>query len=134
MKIEQIDKDEIVGLRCPETGTRILWDDEDIADVLSGTVVLAVVTSQTPDECAVEGMPLGEAWNRHYASVNTRKMSLDEVVESFPASGKALEVVYNGIACGSVCDSVYYVVPEDLPDECFIHADFAENAEAEADE
>jgi hypothetical protein len=38
MKIERIDKDEIVGLRCPKTRTSILWDDEDIADVLPGTV------------------------------------------------------------------------------------------------
>jgi predicted site-specific integrase-resolvase len=30
--------------------SRILWDDEDIADALSGTVVLAVITSQTPEE------------------------------------------------------------------------------------
>jgi hypothetical protein len=134
MKIERIDKDEIVGLRCPKTGSRILWDDEDIADVLPGTAVLAVITSQTPEECAVEGMRLAEVWKAHYASVNTGKMCLDEVVEAFPASGKALEVAYGGTACGSVCDSVYYVVPEDLPDECFIHADFAENAEAEADE
>ncbi len=131
MKIEQIDKDEIVGLRCPETGTRILWDDEDIADVLSGTVVLAVITSQTPEECAVEGMPLAEVWKAHYASVNTGKMCLDEVVEAFPASGKALEVDYCGIACGSVCDVVYYIVPEELSDECFIYADFEEDAESD---
>jgi hypothetical protein len=133
MKIERIDKDEIVGLRCPKTGTCILWADEDIADVIPGTVVLAVITSQAPEECAVEGMPLAEAWKVHYASVNTNRMTLDEVVEAFPASAKALKVDYNGIACGSVCDVVYYIVPEDLPEDCLTHAEFEDDAEADVD-
>jgi hypothetical protein len=134
MRIERIDTDEIVGLRCPKTGTSILWDDEDIAVVLSGTVVLAVITSQTPEECAVEGMPLAESWKLHYASVNTSKMSLDEVVEAFPAAGKAFKVDYSGIGCGLVCDAAYYIVPDELPDECFIHADFEDDAEVDANE
>ncbi len=120
MKIERIDKDAIVGLRCPKTGTSILWDDEDIADVFPGTVVLAVITSLCPEECAVEGMPLAAAWMSHYESANTRKMTLDEVVEAFPASGKALKVVGGGMACGPANDVAYFIVPEDLPDECLI--------------
>jgi len=134
MRIEQIDTDEIVGLRCPTTGTSILWDDEDIADVLPGTVVLAVITSLCPEECGVEDMPLAEAWKSHYESANTRKMTLDEVVEAFPASGKALKVKGGGIACCPVYDVTYFVVPIDLPDGCLIHADFEEDAEADADE
>ena len=130
MKIEQIDKDEIVGLRCPKTGTSILWDDESIADVLPGTVVLAVITSHTPEECAVEGMPLAEAWKSHYQSANALKLGLDRTVELFSASGRALEVDYSGIACGSVCNVVYYIVPEELTDEYFIHAEFEDDAEA----
>jgi hypothetical protein len=133
MKIERIDTDEILGLRCPKTGTRILWDDEGIADVLPGTVVLAVITSQTPEECAVEEMPLAEAWKSHYQSVNAWKLGLDKVVEAFPASGKALKVDYSGIACGLVCDAAYYIVPEELPDECFIHADFEAEADVDTD-
>jgi hypothetical protein len=77
----------------------VLWDDEDIADALPGTVVQAVITSMCPEECAVEGMPLAAAWKSHYTSANTRKMTLDEVVEAFPASGKALKVKGGGIAC-----------------------------------
>lgn len=123
LRIERIDKDDIVGLRCPKTGTRILWDDEDIAYVLPGTVVQAVITSMCPEECAVNDMPLAEAWRSHYASANTRKMTLDEVVEAFPASGKALKVAGGGIACGPVYDVTYFVVPADLPDGCFIRID-----------
>jgi hypothetical protein len=134
MKIERIDKDEIVGLTCPKTGTRILWDDEGIADALPGTVVLAVITSQTPEECAVEGMPLAEAWKSHYRSVNAWKLGLKETVEAFPASGRALEVVYSGNACGPACDVAYYIVPEELSDECFIHSDIEDDAEGDADE
>ena len=123
MKIERIDTDEIVGLRCPNTGTQNLWDDEDIADVLPGTVVLAVVTSLCPEECGVEDLPLAASWRSHYASANTRKMTLDEVVEAFPESGKALKVVSGGMACGPVYDVTYFFVPADLPDGCFIGID-----------
>ena len=123
MKIERIDADEIVGLRCPKTGTCILWNDEDIADVLPGTVVLAVVSSLCPDVCGVEGMPLAEAWKTHYESVNAWKLGLNKIVESFPASGKALKVVSGGIGCGPVCDVTYFIVPEELPDGCFIRTD-----------
>jgi hypothetical protein len=130
MKIEQIDTDEIVGLKCPITGTCILWDDEDIAAVLPGTVVLAVITSLYPEECAVEDMPLAAAWKSHYRSANTRKMTLDEVVAAFAASGKALKVVSSGIACGLMYDVTFFIVPEELPDDCFVHADFEDDAEA----
>jgi hypothetical protein len=130
MKIERIDKDEIVGLRCPNTGTSILWDDEDIAYVLTGTAVLAVITSLCPEECGVKDLPLAAAWKLHYSSANTRKMTLDEVVEAFPASGKALKVVGGGMACGPVYDVTYFIVPEDLPHECFIRADSEDDAEA----
>ena len=132
MKIEQIDTDEIVGLKCPITGTCILWDDEDIADVLPGTVVLAVITSLYPEECAVEDMPLAAAWKSHYASVNAWKLGLDKVVEAFPASGKALKIANSGMACGPVYDVTYFIVPEEVLDECFIHADFEDNTEANA--
>ena len=62
----------------------------------------------------------------------TRKMTLDEVVEAFPASGKALKVVSSGIACGPVYDVTYFIVPEELPDGCFIHAEFEDDTEANA--
>lgn len=132
MKIERIDADEIVGLRCPKTRTCILWDDEDIADVLPGTVVQAVITSLCPEECGVEDMPLAAAWKSHYESANTRKMTLDEVVEAFPASGRALKVISGGMACGPMYDVTYFIVSEELPDECFIHAEFEDDTEANA--
>ena len=130
MKIERIDTDEIIGLKCPKTGNRILWDDEDIEDVLPSTIVLAVITSLCPEECALEDMPLAEAWKQHYAKVNTRKMSLDEVLEAFPASGKALKVASSGIACGLAYDVTYFIVPVELPDGCFIRAEADDDAEA----
>lgn len=133
MKIETIDTDEIAGLKCPKTGNRILWDDEDIADVLPGTVVLAVITILYPEECGVENMPLAASWNQHYASVNTRKMTLDEVVGAFPASGKALKIANSGMGCGPMYDMTYFIVPEELPDECYIHAEFEDDAEVNDD-
>lgn len=123
MTIERIDPDEIVGLKCPKTGHRILWNDEDIEDVLPGTVVLAVITSLAPEECAIENLPLAAAWKQHYASVRARELSLDEVVEALPAAGKALKVVSGGITCGCVADVTYHIVPEDLPDGCFLRVD-----------
>lgn len=132
MKIETIHTDEIAGLKCPKTGTCILWDDEDIADVLPGTVVLAVITSLCPEECGVEDMPLAAAWKSHYESANIRKMTLDEVVEAFPASGKALKIANSGMACGPVYDVTYFIVPEELPDGCFIHAELEDDTEANA--
>lgn len=128
MRIERIDTDEIIGLNCPATGNRILWDDEEIEDALRGSVVSAIITSLYPEECGFDWMPLAAAWKTHYGSVNTRKMTMDEVVEAFPASGKALKVVSGGIACGLVSDVTYFIVPEDIPDRCFIRAD----ADAEA--
>ena len=62
------------------------------------------------------------------------EVGLDEVVDAFPASGKALKVVSGGIACGPVYDVTYYIVPEDLPDECFIRADAAQNTAPDAEE
>lgn len=129
MKIERIDTNEIVGLTCPKTGKRVIWTDEDIEDALRGTVVLGVVTSLYPEECGFDWMPLASAWKAHYQSANTRKMSLDEVVESFPAPGKALKVVSGGIACGPVYDVTYLVVPENLPDGCLIHVGSDEETE-----
>ena len=122
MKIERINSDEIIGIICPKTGNRILWDDEYISDVLSGSVVSAVVCSLCPEDCGVGNLPLSDAWKAHYASVNTRKMTLDEVVESFSVKGKALKVISGGIACGPVYDVTYFIVPQDLPDGCFICA------------
>lgn len=126
MKVERIDTDEIIGLTCPATGNRILWEDENIEDALRGSVVLGVVTSLYPEECGFPWMPLAAAWRSHYADVNTRKMTLDEVVEAFPAPGKALKVVSGGIACGPVYDVSYYLVGKDLPTGCFISADDGE--------
>jgi hypothetical protein len=120
MRIESIDTDEIIGLTCPKTGNRILWGDEDIEDVLRGSVVLAVITSLCPEECAVDWLPLATAWKAHYERSSTPMMTLDEVVEAFPASGKALKVVSSGMACGPVHDVTYFIVREELPDECFI--------------
>ena len=131
MKIELIDTDEIVGLKCPKTGTCILWDDEDISNVLPGTVVLALIVSLCPEECAIEGMPLAAEWKLHYRSVDAWKLGLDNVVEAFPASGKALKVVSGGMACGPLSDVTYFIVPVGLPDECFIHADFEDDADAD---
>lgn len=133
MKVEQIDTDEIVGLTCPKTGNRILWDDDAIEDALRGSVVLGVVTSLYPEECGFEWMPLAAAWKAHYQSADTRKMGLDEAVEGFPAPGKALKVVSGGMACGPVFDATYFLI-EDLPDRCFIHAEAEGNAEAETEE
>jgi hypothetical protein len=45
-----------------------------------------------------------------------------KVVEAFPASGKALKVVSGGMACGWVTDVTNFIVPEELPDKCFIRA------------
>ena len=134
MRIERIDTNEIIGLTCPKTGNRILWDDEDISCVLPGAVVFAVVCSLCPEDCGVGRLPLSEAWRSHYASANTRKMTLDEVVEAFPAPGKALKVVSGGMACAWVTDVSYYNVPVDLPDGCFIHAEAEESVEAETEE
>lgn len=131
MRIERIDTDEIIGLTCPKTGNCILWDDDDIEDALRGSVVLGVVTSQYPEECGFDWMPMAAAWKEHYAGADRRKMSVDEVVEAFPALGKALKVVSGGIACGPVCDATYFII-EDLPDGCFIHAEAEGNAKAQA--
>jgi hypothetical protein len=133
MRIERVDTDEIIGLTCPKTGNRILWNDDDIEDALRGSIVRAVVTGLYPEECAIEDMPLASAWKLHYASVNTRKMSLDEVVEAFPASGRALKVVSGGIACGPVRDATFFIVPPDLSSKCFIRAGSDGDAEGEAE-
>lgn len=130
MKIELIDTDEIIGLICSVTGNRILWDDESIEDALCGSVVSAIITSLYPEECGFAWMPLAASWNRHYASANTRKMTLDEVVEAFPASGKALKVIGGGMACGWITNATYFIVPEEFPDEWLIHAEFEDDSEA----
>ena len=122
MRIETIDTEKIIGLTCPKTGNRILWSDENVEDVLPGTVVSAVITSLMPEECGFDWMPMAAVWRLHFVGADTRKLSLDEVVEAFPASGKALKVVSGGMACGWVRDVTYYIVPEDLPESCFLHA------------
>ena len=134
MRIERIDTDEIIGLTCPVTGNRILWDDENIEDALRGSVVSAIIASVCPEECGFDWMPMAAAWNEHYASTDARKLTLDEVVEAFPAKEKALKVVSGGIACGPVCDVTYFVVPYDLSEECFIRTGSDEDAEGEAGE
>lgn len=120
MRIEQIDTDGIIGLTCPKTGNGILWGDEDIEDVLRGSVVSAIITSLYPEECGFGWMPMAAAWNQHYASADTRNLTLDEIVEAFPASGRALKVVGGGVACGPVHYVTFFFVPEELPDECLI--------------
>lgn len=134
MKIERVDTDEIIGLTCPKTGNRILWEDENIEDALRGSVVLGIVTSLYPEECGFDWMPIAAAWKAHYRAANTREMSLDEVVEAFSAPGNALKVVSGGMACGPVYDVTYFIVPEDLPSGCFIRAVGDVDAEGEAEE
>ena len=129
MQIKKIDADEIIGLTCPKTGNRVLWNDDDIEDELRGSVVSAIVTSLAPEECEFDWMPLAAAWKAHYQTVNVSKMSLNQMVESFPAPGKALKVASSGIACGLVYDVTYFIVPEELSDRWFIRADFEDEAE-----
>lgn len=129
MRIERIDADEIVGFICPATGNRILWDDENIEDSLRGSVVFAIITSLFPEECGFGWMPLAAEWNQHYASADTRTLTLDEIVEAFPAPGKALKVVSGGMACGPVQDATFFIVPLNLPYGCFIRADFEDTTE-----
>lgn len=75
MQIERIDTDEILGLTCPATGHRLLWNDEDSGDILPEAVVSAVVSSLCSEECAVEALQLAAAWKQHSACPNPRKMS-----------------------------------------------------------
>jgi hypothetical protein len=35
------------------------------------------------------------------------------------------------MACGPVYDVTYFIVPEELPDECFIRAEFEDDTEAD---
>jgi hypothetical protein len=79
-------------------------------------------------------MPLAAAWNQHYASADTKKLTLDEIVAAFPASGKALKVVSGGIACGPVFDVTYFFVPDNFPDRCFLHSETEDDAETRAQE
>ena len=78
-------------------------------------------------KCAIYARVAAE-WNQHYASADTRKLTLDELVEAFPVSEKALKIVGGGMACCPVFNVTYFFVPEELPDGCFIHADKDEDA------
>lgn len=134
MRIDVIDTDDIIGITCPATGNRILWDDEDIEDSLRGSVVSAVISSLYPEECAFGWMRLAAEWNQHYASADTRKLTLDEIVESLPASGKALKIISRGMACGPLHDVTYFIVPDNFPDRCFLHSETEDDAETRAKE
>jgi hypothetical protein len=78
-------------------------------------------------------LPLAAAWKAHFQRVNMPRMSLDETVSASPAPGKAPRVVSGGMTCGPMTDVTYYIVPEDLPEGCFLHAVGDENAETTAE-
>ena len=111
MEIVRFDSDLFLGVRCPTSGLKIDFQDENITDYIDSTFVLGVFLSIQPEECAIGG-ELNEEWMKFYAR-NCDDMSLDEMITHFPGPYKAIEVNSYGMACGPVHDTAYYVVPKD---------------------
>ena len=61
------------------------------------------------------------------------EVTINNTSVAFRASEYGFKVVSSGTACGLVSDATYFIVLEELPDECFIHADNTEDAEADVE-
>lgn len=112
MEIIRFDSDAYDGVRCPETEMEIGFQDENIADYIGLTFVLAVLLSDCPESCAIGG-ELNDAWMKFYKENRDELFGLEELVEAFPGPYKAIEVVSGGMACGPISMCAYYVVPAD---------------------
>lgn len=112
MEIIPFDSSRHSGIRCPESGLEIDFEDENITDYIGDTFVMAVLLRECPEECAIGG-PLDEAWQAFYRAHEDEHPGLEELIEAFPGPYKALEVSRGGMACGPISEVVYYVVPKD---------------------
>lgn len=113
MKILPINPEEYCGIRCLESDSLILWDDEDIVYAIEGSCILAVVSSVCPESCAVGGLPLSEGWATHYAKYES-DLSLEEMIQSAEMDAIAVQVVRSGMACGPYQETTYFLIPTDL--------------------
>ena len=113
MKILPINPEEYCGIRCLESDSLILWDDEDIVYAIEGSCILAVVSSVCQESCAVGGLPLSEAWENHYAE-HSSDSSLEEMIQSAEMDAIAVQVVRSGMACGPYKETTYFLIPTDL--------------------
>ncbi len=111
MEIIRFDSDMYSGVLCSISGIEIDFQDDNITDYISDTFVLGVFLSIQPEECAIGG-ELNEPWMQFY-STNSDAMDLEEMIASFPGPFKAIEVTRDGMACGPMRDTAYYVVPKD---------------------
>ncbi len=112
MKILHIDTDEYCGIRCLDSDSLIIWDDEDIVNAIEGSCVLAVVSSVCPDACAVGELPLSDAWAKHYAE-HESDSSLEDMIQSADMDAVAIQVVRSGMACGPYHETTYFLIPND---------------------
>lgn len=112
MKILPINPDEYCGISCLESDSLILWDDEDIVYAIEGSCILAVVSSVCQESCAVGGLPLSEAWEKHYAELASDS-SLEEMIQSAEMDAVAIQVVRSGMACGPYQETNYFLIPTD---------------------
>jgi hypothetical protein len=113
VKIFPVNTNEYSGIRCLDSGSLILWDDEDIVDAIDGSCILAVVSSLCPENCAVGGLPLSEAWDAYY-SENASESSLEEMIQNADLDAVALQVIRSGMACGPYHETTYFLIPSDL--------------------
>ena len=107
----RFDIDSNSGIRCPASGIEINFQDENITDYIQNTFVIGVFLSMQPDECAIGG-ELSDKWTQFYAE-NSDDMDIEEMISKFPGPYKAIEVSIQGMACGPLRDTAYYVVPKD---------------------
>ena len=113
MEIIRFDSDNNLGVRCPTSGIKIDFQDEDITDYIEDTFVVGVLLSIQPEECAIGG-ELNEEWMRFYAE-NSDEVDLEEMISNFPGPYEAIEVNSQGMSCGPVHDTAYYIVPKGGP-------------------
>ncbi len=113
MKILSVNTNEHFGIRCLDSDSLILWNDEDVVYAIEGSCILAVVSSLCPENCAVGGLPLSEEWSAHYAQ-NASDSSLEEMIQRADMDAVALQVIRSNMACGPYRETTYFLIPSDL--------------------
>jgi len=112
VKILPVNTDEHFGIKCIDSDSLILWNDDEIVDAIEGSCILAVVSSLCPENCAVGGLPLSEAWGAYYAQ-SAAYASLEDIVQGADMDAVALQVIRSGMACGPNHETTYFLIPTD---------------------
>lgn len=125
MQIVEIDTGDFMGLRCPESGDRWLFEADieeegfmNATQLLERTFARGTVVDEVPESMVSSDTALAEAWSAIWLSAWDKAEEEDdfcelrEVLATFEHDDLlALELTLHDMACGPITSRIYVLVP-----------------------